>query len=660
MNKLLGAKKKKALESFNRGDLDAAEKAIKQVCQKAKRDAESWYILGLVSANKGNSKQAAEAFERVIKIGENNKFIKDASVNLGVALSAQKKYKSSRNILEKVVAKYPDEAGAYLNLVTSCQLLKDFDKAFEYAQIAYKLLPEDPMALQNYGVMCSVLEKYDLAEEAFEKAIRLDRKTIKHYMSYARMLGHARKFARAIEMYKTVLSIEPKNVAAILMQLDYKVKQGFLTETLKEYRSLLQDGTINVIDSQGYLLNLQYDYNSGASEIFEAHRAWGAAYSAHYKSTKPKQAEFTKQEKLKLKIAYISPDLRGHPVSYFMESILRDHNRDNVEVYCFAHLDREDAVSHKLKQLSDHWFDITLMQDDEVAALIRSQNIDIAVDLAGHSGKSRLKVLAQRVAPVQATYLGYPATTGLPEVDYRLVDDQTDPAAYDQYATETLIRVPDCFLCYANEEIPIVELDEKNNNTQRVTFGSFNNASKINEQVVKVWSKLLSQTENSVLLMKHKVFDDPEVQNRYRELFKKQGIDETQLELVGKIKDVQEHLQFYSKIEVALDTFPYNGTTTTCDALWMGVPVITLCGDRHAARVGNSLLKAIGMQDWVAHTEDEYIQKAQELASDTQNLKTVKSGLRQQMQQSVLCDGLGFVKKLETIYADLYKKWCEE
>ncbi|VAW75102.1 TPR domain protein, putative component of TonB system [hydrothermal vent metagenome] len=669
MNKLLQAKKKKALEHYRQGNLEAAKKNIIPVCKKAKRDAESWYLYGLILANQSQPAEAVEVFEKVINLGDSNSYSRDASVNLGVALSALKKYSRSRNILEQVVTRYPGEVDAYINLVISCIKLKDHAKAFDYAQRAIKLAPERAMAQQNFGAICSILEKYDMAEQAFEAAIKLNRHEVEAYVSYARMLAHAKKYARAEKMCRTVLVMKPNEMRTISALIKYKIEQGMLSDALQEYRQLMDEGVLKVEDAVAYLLDIQYDYHSTPESIFDAHQRWGLAHAAaakkqtdHYSTQDNQSSEYQfaiRSERAsgenKLKIAYISPDFRGHSVSYFIKAILQYHNRELFEVHCFVYLDSEDETTETLRSLSDFWHDVTLLNSPEIVSLIRSKNIDIAVDLAGHTRKSLLYVLSDRVAPLQFSYLGYPSTTGMSNIDYRLVDNVTDPEGYDQYATEALLRIPESFLCYSNKNILVIREDKEDDNNS-IVFASFNNLAKINEYVVEVWSKVLHKVKNSRLLLKNKSFKDLAVRERYVHLFEKSGIDASRLEFVGFLKDTNAHMQLYAKADIALDTFPYNGTTTSCEAMWMGVPVVTLCGDRHSSRVGSSLLHAIGVEEWVANTEEEFVKIAVDLAANKPQLEIIKSGLRQKMQGSVLCDGPGFTSKLEAIYQDRYQQ----
>ena len=301
------------------------------------------------------------------------------------------------------------------------------------------------------------------------------------------------------------------------------------------------------------------------------------------------------------------------------------------------------------------------MSDQDVSSLIRNDKIDILIDLTGHTNLNRLLVFSMKPAPIQITYLGYPATTGLSTIDYRLTDQWADPPGLDdQYYSETLIHLRQGFLCYRPpENTPdIGDCPAKENGY--ITFGSFNNLAKITPEVINCWAEILSQIPNSRLIIKNKSMIDVEVKNYYLGAFNKKGITSNRLEIFPEMRSFSEHLSLYNKVDIALDTFPYNGTTTTCEALWMGVPIITLKGDRHAGRVGVSLLTRTEMTDFIADTIDEYIAKAIEFSGKIDLLADIRTNMRDRLSKSPLCNAQDFTRNLEETYRMLWRKWCTE
>ncbi|MDH3981153.1 MAG: hypothetical protein OEU91_11650, partial [Gammaproteobacteria bacterium] len=310
-----------------------------------------------------------------------------------------------------------------------------------------------------------------------------------------------------------------------------------------------------------------------------------------------------------------------------------------------------------LQELADTWRDIHGRADADVVETIRNDAIDILVDLGGHTAGNRLPVFAARAAPLQVTWLGYPNTSGLQEMDFRLTDALADPPGdIDAYYSETLARLPGCFLCYTpSADIALPQVQDR---AGPVTFGSFNSYVKMTAEVFDAWAAILQALPDARMLIKNFSLSDPGVRTECLQRFAALGIAEERLDLRGVLASKSEHLALYSSIDIALDTFPYNGTTTTCEALWMGIPVITLAGDRHAGRVGVSLMTAVGLQQLIAADVDEYCKLATALASDIDQRRQWKSSLRMLMETSSLCNGAEFARKVEQAYHGMWTEWC--
>jgi len=301
------------------------------------------------------------------------------------------------------------------------------------------------------------------------------------------------------------------------------------------------------------------------------------------------------------------------------------------------------------------------MPHEQLAQRVREDGIDILVDLAGHTANNRLPVFAGKPAPVQVTWLGYPNTSGVPAMDYRLTDARADPPGVaDTLHTETLVRLPGCFLSYHPPEdapavgpLPMLS-------TGSVTFGSFNNLAKTTPAVIRVWAQILNAVPGARLLLKSRATGDPDVRQRLQRLFAEQDIDAGQLAFQDSVPSFQGHMAAYNQVDIALDTFPYNGTTTTCEALWMGVPVITLAGQVHAARVGVSLLTDVGMESLIARDTEAYVALAVQLAQQPDRLTALREQLRERLRHAPLCDAPGFTRNLEAALRDIWARWCRE
>ncbi|MBY6266503.1 tetratricopeptide repeat protein (plasmid) [Azospirillum sp. 412522] len=425
-----------------------------------------------------------------------------------------------------------------------------------------------------------------------------------------------------------------------------------------------------------HLLCLNYLDLSGR-ELLERHRRFGDAFGTA--AAAPPHANAADPER-RLRIGYLSVEFRSHLGGYFLAPLLERHDRTAVEITCYSLLppDREDEVTARFRTLADRWRTVDRLDNEALAARIRADGIDILVDLAGHSGLNRLPMLARRPAPVQATWLGYPNTTGLDCVDYRIVDPVSDPPASpggtsgrggaaghaadahaaDAHASESLARLPGPFLCFRPPADAPAVVPLPAGARGAVTFGSFNKLAKLTDATVALWAEVLRRAPGTRLLLKDRPLSCPEVARSWRDRFARHGIDPDRLDLLGWIADPGGHLAAYNRIDIALDPHPYNGTITTCDLLWMGAPLVTLRGERHAARVGASLMTAIGLPGLVAATPDRYADIAAGLAGDLTGLMRLRMGMRERVAASPLCDEPRFLRHLETAYRLMWRHWC--
>jgi predicted O-linked N-acetylglucosamine transferase (SPINDLY family) len=358
----------------------------------------------------------------------------------------------------------------------------------------------------------------------------------------------------------------------------------------------------------------------------------------------------------RLRVACISGDLRQHSVAYFLEPILAERARAGLEVVCYSTGPKSDATTERLRALADGWVDAAGLTGEAFAARLRADRTDIALELSGHTSSSRVLALARRGAPVQASYLGYPASTGVPAIDWRIVDEVTDPAGSEWSGTERLMRLPGCFLTYRPPaEAPEVVARREG---VPVTFGSFNSMRKVTGRVLETWAAVVRGVPGSRLVLKNRSLSDAGVRERTLAALERAGVERWRVELLGPAAGVREHLAAYGGIDVALDTFPYNGTTTTCEALWMGVPVVTFAGAAHAGRVGASLLGAAGLRRFVAPDPGAYVAVAAGLAADAAGLAELRGGLRAAVRASALCDASRFAGGFEGVLREMWREWC--
>jgi predicted O-linked N-acetylglucosamine transferase (SPINDLY family) len=390
--------------------------------------------------------------------------------------------------------------------------------------------------------------------------------------------------------------------------------------------------------------------------IFEEHERWGQIHAPT--SLARKSHNNGRDPDRRLRIGYISPDFCTHPVAYFFEPLLDGHNRSEVEVFGYGNVRIPGAVTERLKQKFDHYRNIRGIYDSTVVDMIQKDEIDILVDLSGHTTDNRLIVMAHKPAPIQVNYLGAPDTTGIKAIDYRFTDIHANPPESKKFNTEELVYLPEGFICYRPSEHapPVVSPPALKNDY--ITFGSFNSCSEIHPHIIDLWAEILRINSNSRILLKFGVSAGSELSKYYFEQFEKRRISSKRVGICGW-KTIDEHLGLYGQVDIALDTYPCNGFTTTCEALWMGVPVISLVGECHASRIGSSILNTIGLEFLAAFTPNEYVAKASALAANHQDLAKLRSSMRQRMQESALCDAKGFAQKVEAAYRKMWHRWIE-
>jgi len=404
-----------------------------------------------------------------------------------------------------------------------------------------------------------------------------------------------------------------------------------------------------------WLSCLHYAEHLDCDRLAAEHRKWGSLHASH---VTPVGTDNNRNSSRKLRIAYVSPDFRRHSVAYFFEPLLDTRPQDQYEVFGYGHIDAPDDMTARLATKFDCYRTIKDMPDQAVVDLVRQDRIDILVDLGGHFRGNRLGVFAHRPAPIQVTYLGYPDSTGLSQMDYRLTDPWADLPDADRFYTERLWSLPAGFLCYRppSDAPPVQGLPAQREKC--VTFGSFNNNCKMTQQVLGLWARVLHRVPGSRMLLKFKGGHSPELKERYVLAFERLGVSRQRVEVLGW-KTPQDHLDTYNKVDIALDTYPYNGTTTTCEALWMGVPTVTLVGQHHASRVGLSLLTRAGLDMFVAHDPNEYVDRAVSFAGQWSSLDTLRRSLRAALLQSGLCDAHKIGQGLAQAYRAMWRKYCK-
>ncbi len=405
------------------------------------------------------------------------------------------------------------------------------------------------------------------------------------------------------------------------------------------------------------LLNLHHLPGIDPKRLYEEHKRWAQIHASPDKTQVHHDNDASPDRRLR--VGYISPDFRLHPVAFFIEPLLTAHDRNIIEVYGYANVKKPSSTTEHLKNKCDHYRDIVGVDCQSLVNLIKADKIDILVDLAGHTNNNSLSALAYKPAPIQVSYLGYPGTTGMEQIDYRLVDPCVNTPMSQAFYVEKLVYLPAPFACgsFGDSGLSVSALPVEQRGT--ITFGAFKNNCKINSQVLSLWANILKANDNARLVLRFERGGEESVRNHYLHQFELLGISRDRIEISGGMTYL-EHMRQYERIDIGLDTFPFNGHKTTCDALWMGVPVISLVGDSFASRLGLDLLKAIGLEFFAAETEAEYLAKATALAQNHQSLAKIRYSMRERICASRLYDSKKFVLGVEKAYRKMWHQWCKK
>ncbi|MDX6752520.1 hypothetical protein SH611_22195 [Geminicoccaceae bacterium 1502E] len=481
--------------------------------------------------------------------------------------------------------------------------------------------------------------RYDTAERAFRAALaqapgHLPALTGHGYALIR--LGRAPEAEEPLEA--AVAAAGPASMAAAVLGC-LRLEAGELRRGLDLLAGAVGREQVSPLEFSTWLCNLNYDPEATPQAVAAAHHRYGERFGR----VPALAARSRRLRSGPLRVGFLSPDFCGHSVSFFFRPLQDALRARGVELFCYASVARPDAVTEEIRRAADGWRDIRTLADEEAAALIRADALDVLVDLAGHSADNRLPVLARRPAPLQLTYLGYPNGTGLPAIDARIVDAITDPPGSDSGSPDRLLRLPRCFLAWRPQAWPATA-PPPCLASGRITFGSFNNAAKLNGRVVALWARLLRELPGSRLLLKSSLERHEEHRRRHLDAFAAAGVAPERVTFLGRTPDLMSHLALYGEVDIALDTFPYNGTTTSCEAMWMGVPVVSLMGQGHAGRVGASLLGAVGFPAGIARDEDDYVLTALQLARTPRLLEALRAMLRETMLASPLGDAAGLAE----------------
>ena len=556
-----------------------------------------------------------------------------------------------------LLIRFPDDAAIQLNLAEVHRQLGHIESAIERLQKVISRHPDHVEAALTLGRCQLELQQYREAQEIFERLIEQHPTLAKAHHYLGQLWFDRRELAKAVSYLERAVELAPTDPFArsrlglVYLELDQPRRA---IEQLEQSLSLNPD---DVATHSCLLFALSSDSAINPADLYRAHLDWSARHGQrkHDANIESIHRRRDQTPDRKLKIGYVSPDLRQHAVASFFAPVLNAHHRDRVEVFCYAELKRTDEMTATLGNLSDHWRETKGLSDRQVASLIAEDGIDILVDLAGHTAGNRLPVFAYRPAPIQATWLGYPNTTGMDCIDYRFGCPIQDPTDQPSYHTETLVRMEHGSFCFnfplpapAIQPLPAIE-------NEFITFGALHRPQKITPRTHDLWAAVLNSIPNSKLLIFNTRFTKETIE-WHRTALVERGVAAERISIENRTP--YDFLQIYDRIDIALDVTPWAGTTTTLGALWMGVPVIALRGDRRSARSTAVVVAGIGHHDWIAESPQDYVLRVIDLANDLPQLSALRYSIRPKLQTTIL-DAERFTNELESLYRRFWLCWLD-
>ncbi len=596
------------------GQLEQAEARYLRAADLAPGHARAHLNVGIVRAARDDAGGAIAAYERTLQIEPAHAF---GNYNYARLALLRGELALARRLIATALRTKPDFPQALVVQSNVLDALDEPQAALAALEAALRLQPGDAGAWFNLGALQRRLGRPDEARDAAERALALD----------------------------------PGRLDALALQARAMREQGFAGEALPPLRRALastpQDWPLRSLE----LLLMLFADDLPADAIFQRHAEFGADLERAVPVRFDRWPE-RGDPRRRLRIGYVSGDLCLHPVAFFLMPVLEQHDRTQVEVFCYSYGARQDPVSARLKAMSDHWREARDLSDEALADAIHADAIDVLVDLGGHSGQPRLGVFSQRPAPVQASWVGYLNTTGLTRIDFRLCDGRTDPLATAQPRhTERLLHLPVSQWCYrpmVDEPLEPVAPFERNGH---LTFGSFNAALKVTPATCRHWGDVLAQVPDSRLIVAN--VDSQRKRAAIRGAIEGRGVAAERIEFLPRVP-LNEYLPLYDAVDIVLDTLPYGGGTTTFDALWMGVPVVTAIGDTSVSRSGASILEEVGLDDWIAPSVDAYVDVAVARAGEREALAALRRTLRDRLQASPITDSARFVRDLEAACREMW------
>lgn len=631
--------------------LDEAISSYKKAIEHDSNFATAYLNLGNALTSKGELFQVEACYREAIRI---NPDYTDAYFNLGSILTTLERLDEAVMCYETVIKKSPEYVAAHNNLGTVKHALGRYDEAIACLNTALQINPDYAEAYCNYGNVFTTMEQRINAERAYRKAIQINPKLEHAHNNLANILHLMGRLDEAEESCRNALKINPNfaeaysNLGSVLGSL------GSLEEALFCWENAIRIKPMDIMTYSYMLFPLNYHPTKTADEIFSIYQEFDKKFGSIYLKD-PQNHTNSKNKDRPLKIGYVSADFKKHSMQNFLQPLLENHDNGKFIIYAYAGNAIEDSVTAIYKKYIDHWVPTCGLSDETLSNRICSDEIDVLVDLSGHTAGNRLGVFARKPAPISISFLGYGYTTGLSAIDYFLTDIFQAPIGSETFFSEKIWRVNSPSYAYRpSEEIGSIGISPVKRNGY-VTFGTLSRAIRLNDRVIKTWAEILRRVENSKLIVNSHSFSSDYSQKLLLSKFHAHGIEPHQL-VIGYQSPAWVVLQ---DIDIGLDCFPHNSGTTLFETLYMGVPFVTLASRPSVGRIGSMILEGLGHPEWIANTEEEYINKVVNLASNLPVLEDLRIKLREKMLASPLMDEVGFARKIEAAYREMFIKWCE-
>jgi predicted O-linked N-acetylglucosamine transferase (SPINDLY family) len=636
-----------------------AEELLTRAVRLAPEQVTLWNNLGVVQMERNRLRPAAESFEQALRLDPRSV---PALTNIGGVYAKLGRTDDAMRCFQHAIAASPNDPTALTGLGSALHHAGQRDEAIQYHRRVLTADPNHALAHNNLGEALAETDP-EKAAEHFRRAGELQPSLPDPWINLAQIFTRQGEPTPAVELVRGALTANARSADLHHALSRALMSAGRVRESIEHRRRAVELNPDDEVVHSGLLWALNYDAEISAREFFDEHVRWSARHADHLAAAFTRRDDDERRVNAAakcLRVGYVSGDFRAHAAAHFIEPVLAHHDASEFEVFCYSSSRKSDGVTERIRaHARGGWRDITNLSDDRAAQMIRDDQIDVLIDLAGHTRGNRLLLFARRPAPVQATWIGYSATTGMRAIDYWITDALLDPPGQSEpFATETIVRLPRTFTCYQPppDSPPVVDSPAGRNGY--VTFGSFNRVAKLNDGVLDVWSRVMLAVPRSRLLIMCPSLRDEAIFNDLRARLSARGVDRGRLD-VRPSSDMPEYLAMHGEVDIALDPFPFTGHTSTLHGLWMGVPVVTLAGKTHVARRGVSVMTNLDLADWVAASADDYVRIAERMAGDVDGLARLRRGLRERMLASSIMRYGEFARDLESAYREMWHKWCE-